>query len=63
MSSPIDDIYDPYEENNHCYGKKPEKDDRYIKIVYRKVNNNTLKVITVMITDIGGLRKNGFDNL
>jgi hypothetical protein len=33
------------------------------KKVYSKVNNNTLKVITVMVTDKGGLRASGFNNL
>jgi hypothetical protein len=52
-----------YEENYKCYGKEPRKDDRYIKIIYSKLNSNTLKVITVMIIDIGGLRASGFNNL
>ena len=52
-----------YEENHKCYGKEPGKDNRYIKIIYTKLNNNTLKVITVMITDKGGLRASGFSNL
>lgn len=63
LNNPLDEIYDDYEENYKCYGKEPRKDNRYIKIIYSKLNNNTLKVITVMITDIGDLRASGFNNL
>ena len=63
IDGPVDEICDEYEENHTCYGKEPAKDDRYIKIIYAKLNNNTLKVITVMITDKGGLRPSGFRNL
>jgi hypothetical protein len=41
-----------YEENYKCYGKEPRKDA-----------TANLKVITVMIIDIGGLRASGFNNL
>jgi hypothetical protein len=64
LRNPLEEIYDQYEENYHCYGKLPGNDEsKYIKIVYSKLNNNTLKVITDMITGVGGLRKNGFNNL
>lgn len=63
LNGPLDEIYDGYEENYKGYGKEPRKDDRYIKIIYSKLNNNTLKVINVMITDIGDLRASGFNNL
>jgi hypothetical protein len=63
LKSPSEEIYDDYEENYQCYGKEPREVDKYIKIVYRKLNNNTLKVITVMINDIGDLRKSGFSDL
>ena len=63
LNGPVEEIYDLYEENHKCYGKEPAKDDRYIKIIYTKLNNNTLKVITVMITDKGGLKASGFSNL
>ena len=63
LNNPIEEIYNSRDEHYHCFGSVSKTKNRYIHIIYNKLKNDQIIVITAMERDRGGLQKIGFSNL
>jgi uncharacterized DUF497 family protein len=65
INSPTETIYNEYEENYKSYGLANDpytKDDRYL-VIFHTTLDKYVNVISVMWTDMEGLRRHGFRKL
>jgi hypothetical protein len=65
MNNPTETIYDRERRNYKSFGllsNPPTKEQPYLMVVHSKFNTS-VKIMTVMWKDKGGLRKHGFSKL
>ncbi len=65
LQNPIEVIKDRYNDKNKCFGKLNDsfsKESKYLIIVHT-IFNECATIITVMITDKGGVKADGFSRI
>ena len=65
INNPIQTIYDDERQNYKSYSKSENpsyKDQPYLVVIHNKINTS-VKIITVMWTDKGGLKIIGFNKI
>lgn len=62
IQNPLETIVDKDNNNYKCFGEIYEKEPKYLIVNYA-INNQCAKIITVMTTGKGGLKKDGFSRI